>query len=309
MHRLVSGVFAALCVAAQTVLFAGPAQAAPEWINSISEPTAELPEAFKAKQEQLLAQARASVDANPQDAMALIWVGRRLGYLGRYKEALTVYFDGAEAFPDDGRFMRHAGHRLISVREFTRAVEALSAAQDTMAEKPDAVEPDGLPNTRGIPTSTTKGNIFYHLALAHYLLGDFNAAAIAWAEAAAVAENPDAAAAARYWLYISRSRAGDEAGATAALAPVDQSWPVFENTAYFEMALCFKGAGDCEALYKQADDASGVAGGTLLYGLGAKALIDGERRKARRYFDRATAAGAPTAFGVIAAEQDLANRR
>jgi len=42
-----------------------------------------------------------------------------------------------------------------------------------MKDKPNQIEPDGLPNAKNIPISTLKGNIWYHLGLAYYLKGDF----------------------------------------------------------------------------------------------------------------------------------------
>ncbi|MBI5364234.1 MAG: hypothetical protein HZA53_13730, partial [Planctomycetes bacterium] len=41
----------------------------------------------RTKRAALLAEAKAKVDAAPNDADALVWYGRRLGYLGRFREA------------------------------------------------------------------------------------------------------------------------------------------------------------------------------------------------------------------------------
>lgn len=278
-------------VAAAVLWFAGAA-----WAQPADDATA--------RQEALLAEARAALAENPDDADAMIWAGRRLGYLGRYDEAMAEFRAGWDRFPQDARFPRHLGHRLITVRRFDEAAGALQAAADLMAARPDDVEPDGMPNASGVPTSTLKGNIFYHLALAHYLEGDFAKAATAWAEASAVAANSDSAAASRYWLYLSRMRAGDKDGANAALAPVTADWAPIENGDYHRLALCFKGEGDCAALEAEAMASGGVAAGTLLYGLGAKALIEGDRKKAKAIFARITETAAPTSFGYIAAEAE-----
>jgi tetratricopeptide (TPR) repeat protein len=259
---------------------------------------------FTATQEALLAEAQGALDADPDDADAAVWVGRRLGYLGRYDDAVAVYRDGWRRHPDDARFPRHIGHRLISLRRFNEAAVVLQQAADLMAARPNETEPDGLPNEAGVPTSTLKGNIYYHLALAHYLQEDFARAATVWAQAAAVAANADAASASRYWLYLSRARAGDMSGAESALDPVSGDWELLENHDYHELALCFKGAADCEVLAARALSSEGVAAGTLLYGLGANALIDGDTQKANEFFDAALAAGASASFGYIAAEAE-----
>ncbi|NNF29584.1 MAG: tetratricopeptide repeat protein, partial [Gemmatimonadetes bacterium] len=67
-------------------------------------------------QSPLLAAAREALEANPDDPEAWIWVGRRLGYLQEYREAIDVYSQAIQRFPDDPRLYRHRGHRYISVR-------------------------------------------------------------------------------------------------------------------------------------------------------------------------------------------------
>ena len=49
-------------------------------------------------------------------ADAIIWVGRRLGYLWRYQDAIQMFSRGIAAHPNDPRMYRHRGHRLIKVR-------------------------------------------------------------------------------------------------------------------------------------------------------------------------------------------------
>jgi hypothetical protein len=60
-----------------------------------------------------------------------------------------------------------------------------------IANTPDQIEPDGLPNARNIPTSTLQSNIWYHLGLAHYLRHDFDRALDAYRKCLAVSKNPD----------------------------------------------------------------------------------------------------------------------
>lgn len=260
-------------------------------------------------QERLLAEAQAALAANPNDADAAIWVGRRLGYLGRYRDAIAAFEAGAARHPNDARFPRHAGHRYISIRRIDDAIAALQRAEALMAARPDEVEPDGMPNASGVPTSTLKGNIAYHLALAHYLKGDFDAAARVFAGAVALSANADSAAASRYWLYLSLARAGDRDAAALALAPVRVDWNVIENGGYFRLALCFKGEGDCAALDAEAGSGANPGSTSVGYGLAAQAQIQGRTRDARERLARIDAAPDWASFGHIAAEADLARRR
>jgi len=54
-----------------------------------------------------------------------IWYGRRLAYLGFYKEAIDIYTKGINRFPANARFYRHRGHRYITMRCFDKAIADL----------------------------------------------------------------------------------------------------------------------------------------------------------------------------------------
>lgn len=264
-----------------------------------------LTDAFRAEQEGLLRQARAFDEPDHPDAMAdaAIWVGRRLGYLGRYREAIAAFEAGEARYPKDARFARHLGHRLITVRRLDEAITALERAEALVAHRPDDIEADGLPNTASTPTSTLKGNIYYHLALAHYLRGDFQVAARNFQAAVSVAANPDAAVASRYWLYLSLARGGDAAAARAALAPIRPDWDVIENNAYHWLTLCFSGQGPCAP---ETETAQTPASASIAYGLAAHALIQGRARQARAAMREIAARDDWASFGVIAAEAERA---
>ena len=83
-------------------------------------PPLTMPEAVRAQREQELATARANYEKNPSDADALIWLGRRTAYLGRYAEAIEIFTDGIRKHPRDARMLRHRGHRWITLRQFDR---------------------------------------------------------------------------------------------------------------------------------------------------------------------------------------------
>jgi hypothetical protein len=120
-------------------------------------------------------------------------------------------------------------------------VRDFEAAAALIAGRPDEIEPDGLPNARGIPTSTLRTNVYYHLGLAHYLRGDDAAAREAWVECLAASKNPDMEAATRYWLYLAQRRLGLDDEAAKNLAAVEANWDIIENHAYHRLLLRFRG--------------------------------------------------------------------
>lgn len=260
---------------------------------------------FHTEQTKLLAEAQSRLAQDPTNAEAMIWVGRRLGYLGRYKEAISTYQQGETLHPKDARFARHIGHRLISLKQYEDAEKAFERAARLTAAEPDRVEPDGLPNEAGVPTSTLKGNIWYHLGLARYLQGNFASAAIAYEGASALAHNPDAAAAARYWLFLSLKRSGLEDAASEALGGVDSNWDLIENGVYHELALCLRGERDCEAILQQARTAEGVGYATPAYGVAMARMLAGDSAGGRSLLEEIVAKDTGASFGRLAAEADL----
>ncbi len=273
-----------------------------DWLI-VRPPSAE----FRAQQEALLQEARARLAADSGDAEAAIWVGRRLAYLGLYGRAIETFSTGHARHPGDARFLRHRGHRWITVRDFPRAIADLEAAAAVVEGRPDEVEPDGLPNERGIPTSTLQSNIRYHLGLARYLSGDFEGALAAYREDVAAAANPDTLVAASYWLYLTLRRLGEETEAAAVLAPIAADLDVVENGDYHRLLLAYKGELDPDALLAEAaTDPAAVAYPTVAYGVGAWHLVEGRTERARELFRQVLASPTWAAFGFIAAEAELA---
>jgi len=173
---------------------------------------------------------------------------------------------------------------------------------------PDETEPDGAPNRLNIPTSTTQGNIYYHLALAHYLKGDYEPALAAWQEALRIARNNDTRVAVTDWLYMTLRRLGRHDEARALLTSITPDLEIIENTAYHRRLLFYKGQLPADSLLTpgQTDELQYVTQG---YGVGNWYLAEGDSARARQIFDRVLQSGYWAAFGYIAAEADVARER
>jgi tetratricopeptide (TPR) repeat protein len=264
----------------------------------------ELPPEVRAEREALLISARQAYESNPRSANAIIWLGRRTAYLGRYREAIEIFSRGARLHPQDPRFYRHRGHRYITTRQFDRAIADLDKAAELVAGQPDHVEPDGLPNARGIPTSTLHFNIWYHLGLAHYLRGDFPAAARAYAECMKVSANPDSLVATAHWYFMTLQRLGHTEEAGRLVEGISPNIEVIENDSYRQLVLMYKGLLSPEAVLEKA--AAGLDRATIGYGVGNWNLYNGRQAEALAIFHKVIEGGEWPAFGYIAAEAELA---
>lgn len=253
-----------------------------------------------------LADARAGYEANPNDPDATIWLGRRLSYLGRFREAIEVYTIGLNKFPRDARFYRHRGHRYITLRRFELAIDDLKKAAQLVKGRADEVEPDGQPNARNTPTGTLQFNIWYHLGLAYYLTGKNMQALNSYRACLKVSNNPDALVATTHWLYMTLRRMNRANDAVKVLAPIREGMDIIENDGYYRLLLMYKGLVSTDTLRAEALKQGSSAGAySVLYGLGNWYLYNGQRDEAGKVFRQMLAGNQWTSFGYIAAEADL----
>jgi len=265
-----------------------------------------IPAEAKRDMETKLDEARDRYRANANDPEASIWVGRRLAYLGRFREAIVFYTDAIKKFPRDARLYRHRGHRYITTRQFALAIKDLTTAARLTKGKPDELEPDGQPNARNIPTSTLQFNIWYHLGLAYYLTGNNAKALAAYRECLKVSSSPDRLVATSHWLYMTLRRLNRRPEAAKVLAPVGPQMDIIENRGYYRLLLMYKGSVTLEALRDEAlKEGSSAGSHSILYGIGNWYLYNGNRTEANRVFQQMLIGDQWTSFGYIAAEAEM----
>lgn len=253
-----------------------------------------------------LAQAQSDYKADPNNADNIIWLGRRLAYLWRYRAAISVLSDGVTKFPNNPRLYRHRGQRYITVREFDKAIADLEKAAQLIADLPDEIETDGAPNKHNIPRSTLQSNSWYHFGLAHYLKGDFEKAQTAFSACMKLSKiNDDTLVAAGHWLYMTLRRLGRQQDADKILEPIRDQMEILENEDYHRLLLMYKGALSPEALM-DIDAADELKLSTLGYGVGNWYWCNGQVEKALEIFEKIIATKYWAAFGYIAAETELA---
>jgi tetratricopeptide (TPR) repeat protein len=240
-----------------------------------------------AKLQAVLEKAARDVEANPASVEAIIAYGRALGGLWRFQEAIDVYTRGIASHPDEAMLYRHRGHRYISIREFRKASSDLAKAAALNDKDFD---------------------IWYHLGLAHYLLGEFDQARAAYESCLKVAADDDSKIAISNWLYATLRRLGRKDDAAGVLAGISETMKVKENTSYLNLLLFFKGLKtEDEILSLMADSELDAA--TVGYGVGCWHLYGGQKEKASGFFEKIVAGRYWPAFGFIAAEAELARMK
>ena len=236
-----------------------------------------------AKLQGTLEEAARALETSPDNLEAIIVYGRALAGLWRYHEAIEVYSKGIKVHPDEAMLYRHRGHRYISIREFGKAASDMAKAAALNDKDFD---------------------IWYHLGLAHYLLGDFDKARAAYESCLKVSADDDSKIAISNWLYATLRRLDRKEDAAGVLEAISESMKVKENTSYLNLLLFFKGLKtEDEILNLSANSELDAA--TVGYGIGCWHLHNGQKEKARGFFEKIVTGRYWPAFGFIAAEAEL----
>jgi tetratricopeptide (TPR) repeat protein len=252
-----------------------------------------------------LAEARERLAADIDDADAWIWVGRRLGYLWRMEEAVEVFGQGLDRFPDDARFLRHRGHRYISLRRFDEAIADLKQAAALMGDRAFEIEADGKPNARNVPLTTLGYNVWYHLGVAYYLTTQFEEAVDAFARTRKFGRGlDDNTVSTTDWMYLSLRRLGRSEEARMILRGITPEMDIIENHAYHRRLLMYRGLLPAESLESQM--INDLEEATMGYGLGMWFWLQRNPVEGKATFERVVEGRYWPAFGFIASEVELA---
>jgi len=224
-----------------------------------------------------------AIKLDPSKPDSFVGKGRTLARLRRYDEAFAAYGEALKLAPNDAMILRYRGHNYINVRKLDLALADLTKAE-TM-KKDDF-------------------GIYYHLALAYYLTGDYAKAAQAYDGCVRTSKTDGDRVSCWAWQYPALVRAGRKADADAILAKLTPSMDVGENAAYLDRLLLFKGV-RTEDEVAATLTAAPLNQSTAGYGLGLWHLLNGRPAKAKEYFEKATKSDTWQAFGYIASEIEL----
>ena len=276
-------------------------------------PPQELDASVRQKHEAELADALRAYEQSPDSVEAAVWVGRRLGYLGRFREAISHYTRALQRFPDDPRLLRHRGHRHLTMRDFESARDDLARAATVVRGKPDEVEPDGKPVPGRAPHGTLHYAIHYHLGLAEFCLRDFAAAERSWRDCLAVSTNDESRAAVTHWICSSLFAQGRFDDCAPLLAALPKDADVVENRHYLDLCRLYRGdLTFAELAAQEAPWSSSLAFGAAHFAWSKKGIDAPSAPKSEQEAFAQLQAIAQRSdwhsFGVIAAEAITAGR-
>lgn len=216
-----------------------------------------------------------------------LWMerGLRLADQQLMREAVEAFSKAIAINPFKGIYYRHRAHRYLSCWRFQDA-----CADFTLA-------------SRMIPDNW---DVWYHLGLSHYLLGEYEAAAEAYDCCYRLSPSDDKLIAVTDWYWMTLQRLGRKEKAQEILDRIHEGMEYGGNLSYYKRLLFYKGIVPEEEL---------MTGETLDvvtqgYGLSNYYRIHGDMEKANAIIDKVLAAGDESmwyAFGYLAAMVDKAN--
>lgn len=249
-----------------------------------------------------IAKADKALAEGGEKADLLLAAARARDQFLRFADSIPLYTRGLQAFPEDVRFPRFRGHRLISIRRFDAALVDLKTAAELAPASFD---------------------VAYHLGLAYYLRGDYNHAAREYNRCLAMGDKPkpeflrgmpagwrscyalddDSRVALTDWTYRALRRAGKHAEAKQLLERISESMAVKENTSYWKTLLFYKGVRTEEQTLGNPHNDNAIA--TVGYGVAVFHRLEGRNDRACELLQRIVNEDNWSAFGLIGAETDL----
>ncbi|MHA1954353.1 MAG: hypothetical protein ACW96U_10445 [Candidatus Heimdallarchaeaceae archaeon] len=242
---------------------------------------------------------------DPNDAENIIWLGRRTAYLGRMREAIAIFSEGIKKFPKDSRMYRHRGHRFITLRRFKLAIDDLLVAVQLIEGNQDEIEPDGIPNPKGVPVSSLHSNIWYHLGLAYYLEGKYEESLDAYIRGLDALALEDNYVACAHWIYMILRLLDRKEESEKVLKKITTSMDIIENHYYYKILLMYKGYLNPEEMMKEARNEGELGNAAIAYALANWYYYNNRKDKAITLLEEILSLENWATFGYIAAEADL----
>lgn len=232
------------------------------------------------------------ITADPDNSELWMKKGLKLADSSLYREAGECYAHAIALDPFNGILYRHWAHRMLSQWRFEDACAGFTIASRLIPENWD---------------------VWYHLGLSHFLLGEYEKAAAAYQRCLELSTKEDELIAVCDWYYMTELRLGDRAAAEKLLENIHEDFDPGDNTAYFRRLLMYKGiVKPEEVLPKDLSSLDALELITMGFGLSNYYYYNGEEEKSNQVLDMILKAGDEHdcyfAFGYLAAKVDKTKR-
>jgi Flp pilus assembly protein TadD len=236
--------------------------------------------------------ARKALAADPGNVALVVKLSQAQASVWQSKEAAETCTKALESHPDSIELLTERGHRRVALRQFVEAKADLE---------------------RAASLGSKNGDTFYHLGLAHLFLGEFAAASEAFCDKGLpLAPDNDAKVNFTNWCYATSRRAGLNEKANPAIAWVGAAAPSGHSGIYYNLVRFFQKV-KTEAEIVPADAGSEMESEltftTTAFGVANWYLANGDKAKAKAYFERIVQGKVWGTWGFVGSEVELARMK
>ena len=240
----------------------------------------------------VVAAARKALAADPDSIALAIKLSAAEASMWMNREAAATCTKALAAHPHSIELLTERGHRRLALRQFRRARVDLKRAASLGSKSPET---------------------FYHLGLAELFLGNYAAASAAFCDKGLpLAPNEDSKVNFANWCYATSRRAGLNDKANQAIAWVGSQPPTGHSEFYYNLVRFFqKEKTETEIVPAAAgsDMESELRFTTVAFGVANWYLANGDRAKAKSYFEKIVQGKVWGTWGYVGSEVELARMR
>lgn len=232
----------------------------------------------------------AELEKTPGNVELLVKKGLAYAKARQNREAIDCFSLALSYNPFHALAYRHRGHRHIGIRMYKQGAADL--------ELGSRIDP-------------TNWDIWYHLGLAYYLLGDFKRAEKVYQRCLEITDSEELLVAISDWYWMTLMRLGKKEEAAKLLEPITEDTDPGENSSYHRRLLMYKGIIKPEDLvhFEGAPHPS-LELATQGYGLANYYYVTGKQDEAMALFKRIVEeSDFWGAFGYLAAEVEVQKAR
>jgi len=204
-----------------------------------------------------------------------------------FREATEALSTGLTYDPFNWMLLRHRGHRNLSTYNFENAAADLELASRIKKDDWD---------------------VWYHLGLAYYLIGDFQRADDAYTKCLNITNRSDINLVAIVdWKWLTLKRLGKDNEASELLNLVDENTKAGENQAYKDRIMVYKGIKTPEeGMRFDNEEFADLEYSTRGYGIAMYCFFNGHKEKTKELLCKIyDSDGFWSAFGYLASYQEL----
>ncbi len=235
----------------------------------------------------------AQLKNEPNNAQLWMQRGLELSKQRLMREAVEAFSNALAIEPFSGILYRHRGHRHLSCWQFAQSVADFEMAARMIPENWD---------------------VWYHLALAHYLSGNYEKAANAYSECYKLTAKDDLEllCAVTDWSWRTLQRLGKKEEAKQLVAKLPADFDVeIEPSGYSRACAMYQGRIKPEDLMDGRMNGDGPQGVTMGYALANYYYINGDMQKSNDVINQVLTVGDDawwSGFGYLASMVDKYNR-